>query len=178
VPRLCELYPGILPEFFPKIQRPRLQVNHPPPSGAQIKNELNHTSTPYLCLRVITGKSCFISNTMKKLFFMYTHDSTSSSSSSRSSSSNTISVTRVFYSPNSGRANQNVNCHNLLRVSTPFFPAPFSDAAIAGDPSEVITKTCHALPNNSKSLIQSLHQQFRLQYLYSQQLLLTFFQVE
>jgi hypothetical protein len=62
-------------------------------------------------------KLCFTSNAMKKLFFVYKHDSTSSSSSS---SSNTIFVTRVFYSPDSGRANQNVNCHNL-RASTPFF---------------------------------------------------------
>ena len=61
----------------------------------------------------------FTSNTMKKLFFVHTHDSISSSSSS-SSSSNTIVVTRVYYSPYSGRANQNVNCHNL-RASTPFF---------------------------------------------------------
>jgi len=122
--------------------------------------------TPYLCLHVITGNCSVLPVIQRRKYFSCTHDSTSSPS-------NTISVTRMFYSPDSGRANLNVNCHNLLPAST-----PFSVAAIAGDPSAVTTKTRHALPSNSKSLIQSLHHQFRLQYLYSQQLLVTPFHVE
>ena len=63
------LFSGV-PEFFPEIQQPRRQVNHPLPSSTEVKSECSYTSTPHLCLHGMDRKNLrFTNNAMQKLFF-------------------------------------------------------------------------------------------------------------
>jgi hypothetical protein len=69
----------------------------------------------------------------------------------------TIFVTRLFYSPDSDRANHNVNFHNVQQASTPclllnFWLQPSLETHLWSE------LNCHALPSNTKCLVQSLHQ--------------------
>jgi len=36
--------------FFPRVKRPGRDVNHRPPSNAEVKNEWSYTSIPPICL--------------------------------------------------------------------------------------------------------------------------------